>query len=124
MFRSISIRRTSMSPKHNFIYKEFTLWLTQKHSTLGKFKREGTYVYLRLIHVDRWQKPTQDCEAIIFQLKINFKKALYSFLNMLHLPVLIGKTEMVKTRRNKYRRGGWETTVTSSCLHTGSRSWD
>ena len=24
----------------------------------GKFKREGTYVYLWLIHVDIWQKPT------------------------------------------------------------------
>ena len=39
----------------------------------GKFKREGTYVYLWLIHVDVWQKPTQYWKAIIFQLKINFK---------------------------------------------------
>ena len=28
------------------------------------FKREGTYVYLWLIHVDVWQKPIQYCEAI------------------------------------------------------------
>ena len=35
----------------------------------GRFKREGTYVYLWLIHVDVWQKPTQYCKAIIFQLK-------------------------------------------------------
>ena len=35
------------------------------------FKREGTYVYLWLIHVDVWQKPIQYCEAICFQLKIN-----------------------------------------------------
>ena len=34
------------------------------------FKREGTYVYLWLIHVDVWQKPTQHCKAIILQLKI------------------------------------------------------
>ena len=27
----------------------------------GKFKREGTYIYLWLIHVDVWQKPTQYC---------------------------------------------------------------
>ena len=42
-----------------------------------KFKREGTYVYLRLIHVDEWQKPTQYCKATIPQLKINkcFKNA-------------------------------------------------
>ena len=34
----------------------------------GRFKREGTYVYLWLIHVDVWQKPTQYCKAIILQL--------------------------------------------------------
>ena len=35
------------------------------------FVREGTYVYLWLIHVDVSQKPTQHCKAIILQLKIN-----------------------------------------------------
>ena len=35
------------------------------------FKREGAYVYLWLIHVDVWQKPTQNCKAIMLQLKIN-----------------------------------------------------
>ena len=40
------------------------------------FRREGTYVYLWLIHVDVWQKPTQHRKVIILQLKIklNFKK--------------------------------------------------
>ena len=37
----------------------------------GRFKREETYVYLWLIHVDVWQKPTQYYKAIILQLKIN-----------------------------------------------------
>ena len=37
----------------------------------GRFKRERTYVYFWLIHVDVWQKPTQYCKAITFQLKIN-----------------------------------------------------
>ena len=36
--------------------------------------RKGTFVYLWLIHVDVWQKPTQYCKAIIFQLKITKKK--------------------------------------------------
>ena len=36
-----------------------------------RFKREGMYVHLWLIHVDVWQKPTQYCKAIILQLKIN-----------------------------------------------------
>ena len=36
--------------------------------------RRGTHVYLWLIHVDVWQKPSQYCKAIILQLKqINFK---------------------------------------------------
>ena len=40
----------------------------------GGYKREGTYVYLWLIHVDAWQKPTQYCKAIVLQLKINKKE--------------------------------------------------
>ena len=35
----------------------------------GRLKRQGTYVYLRLIHVVAWQKPTQYCKAINLQLK-------------------------------------------------------
>ena len=35
----------------------------------GRLKREGTYVYLSLIHDAVWQKPTQYCKAIILQLK-------------------------------------------------------
>ena len=37
----------------------------------GRFKRERTYVYLWLIHVDGWQKPAQYRKAIILQLKID-----------------------------------------------------
>ena len=40
----------------------------------GGSKREGTYVYIWLIHVDAWQKPTQYCKAIVLQLKINKEK--------------------------------------------------
>ena len=36
----------------------------------GKFKREGAYVYLWLIHVDVSQKTTKFCKAIILQLKL------------------------------------------------------
>ena len=35
------------------------------------FKREGTYVYLWMTHVEVWQKPTQYFKAIILQLKKN-----------------------------------------------------
>ena len=46
----------------------------------GKEDQEGgDILYLQLIHVDVWQKPTQCCKAIILQLKINkFKKELYT----------------------------------------------
>ena len=37
----------------------------------GRFKKEGTCVYLWLIHVDVWQRLTQYCKAITLQLKIN-----------------------------------------------------
>ena len=35
----------------------------------GRFKREETYLYLWLIRVVVWQKPTQYCKVIILQLK-------------------------------------------------------
>ena len=38
----------------------FTSWATR-----GAPKRRGKYVYLMLIHVDMWQKPSQDCKVII-----------------------------------------------------------
>ena len=41
----------------------------------GRFKREGMYVYLQLIHVIVWQKPTRHCKDIFLQLK-NKKEAL------------------------------------------------
>ena len=41
----------------------------------GRLKREGTDVYLWLIHVDVWQESSQYCKIIILQLKIKkFKK--------------------------------------------------
>jgi len=40
----------------------------------GIFKREGTYVYLWLIHIDIWQKTAKFCKAIILQLKKYFLK--------------------------------------------------
>ena len=36
----------------------------------GRFKWEGIYIYLWLIHVVVWQKPIQHCKVIILQLKI------------------------------------------------------
>ena len=36
---------------------------------VGGRSKEGTCVYLRLIHIDAWQKPTQYCRTIIPQLK-------------------------------------------------------
>ena len=39
----------------------------------GRFKREGTYVYIWLIHVPIWQKPSQYCKVITYQLEKKFK---------------------------------------------------
>ena len=41
----------------------------------GRLKSKGMNVYLWLIHIVMWQKPTQHCKAIILQLNIfQFKK--------------------------------------------------
>ena len=40
-----------------------------------RLKREWTYVYLWLIQVDVWQKPTQFCKAIT--LKTNKKEIIW-----------------------------------------------
>ena len=40
----------------------------------GRFKRKSTYVYLWLIHVDVWQKPSQYYKVITLQFKIKLKK--------------------------------------------------
>ena len=36
-----------------------------------RFKREWTYLYLWLLHIVIWQKPTHYCKAIILQLKVD-----------------------------------------------------
>ena len=59
---------------------EFAVWLRKLKQGLcinlegwdgeergGRVKREGTYVYLWLIHVEVWQKTTKVCKAIILQ---------------------------------------------------------
>ena len=40
----------------------------------GRLKTEKIYVYLQLIYSVVRQKPTQNCKAIILQLKIKVKK--------------------------------------------------
>ena len=61
---------------YTIIYKidkqwEFAVWLRELklglRNNLGgrEFKRKGRYVYLWLIHVDVYQKPTQYCKSII-----------------------------------------------------------
>ena len=62
----VSLRLQSGVPKMLVIS---TLLLPFSPRVGGRFKREGTYVHLWLIHVDVWQKPTQFCKAIILQLK-------------------------------------------------------
>ena len=39
-----------------------------------RFKREGIYVYLWLIHVVVWQKTAKFCKACILQLKKKLKR--------------------------------------------------
>ena len=58
--------------------REFAVWLRKLKQELwinlerwdgremgGRFKQEGIYVYLRLFHVEGWEKTTEFCKAII-----------------------------------------------------------
>ena len=58
------------------------------------------YVYLRLIQVDVWQKPTLYCKAIILQLKIN--KSLIMYLKIYtnkHFPVEVLTSHHLNMKR-------------------------
>ena len=68
-------------------------------------QREATYIYLWLIHVDIWQKPTQHCKAIILHLKIKKKnffkvklngKILFLFSIMLSICYAFEKPMLLK----------------------------
>ena len=66
----------------------------------------GTGVYLRLIHVDVWQKPTQYGKVITFQLKINkLKKTLHFQCRVKelrsHIPHHVTKTFFKKLKIKK-----------------------
>ena len=59
----------------------------------GGFRKEGTYVYLWLIYVDVWQKPTQHCNTIILQIKKNnfFLKSLLKLTEKIYLGINLTK---------------------------------
>ena len=49
-----------------------------------KFKREWTYVYLWLIHVDVWQKKkTQYYKAVILQLELKNKQKMVEMVGFM-----------------------------------------
>ena len=53
-----------------------------------RFKRKGTHIYLQLIHVNVWQKPTKFCKAIILQLKNKLKKKKKGRLDILKVTLV------------------------------------
>ena len=77
---------------------------------------EGTCVYLWLIHVDLWQRPTQYCKAIILQLKVNRlkKKKEMSKLRWWN------EGEIYPLKRNNETRG---TNTTEAAIHGEMVLW-
>ena len=68
----------------------------------GGFRKEGRYVYLWLIHVDVWQKPTQHCNAIILQIKMNiFFKVPLKLTEKIYLGINLTK-EAKELHADKY----------------------
>ena len=60
----------------------------------GRFKREGTYIYLWLIHVDVWQKPSQYCKVIIHQLKIKLKEISLGNERLLLISLVVCRSDI------------------------------
>ena len=68
----------------------------------GGFRKEGIYAYLWLIHVDVWQKPTQHCNAIILQIKMNiFFKVPLKLTEKIYLGINLTK-EAKELHADKY----------------------
>ena len=72
-------KETEIQQRHKRFKNAVTTWVGQGGRWEGGSRRRGHMLYLWLIHVDVWQKPTQYCKAIILQLGIhhlknNFKK--------------------------------------------------
>ena len=72
----------------------------------GRAQEAGTYVYLWLIHIVVWQKPTQCCKAISLQLQIekSFKKNITNPAYVPNVPTYINLLKDRLTFSNK----GWE----------------
>ena len=79
--------------------KETAIWLSKLKQGLGvnpegqdgvgdgrEVQKEGTYVYLWLIHVEIWQKTTKFCKAIILQLKKKKRMTVKPHEDTLFLP--------------------------------------
>ena len=65
----------------------------------GRFKREGTYVYVWLIHIEVWQKTAKFCKAIILQWKIN--KYIKHFKPMDTLDIYRNNIWLLPSNENK-----------------------
>ena len=67
----------------------------------GRFKREGIYVYLWLIHVEVQQKTTKFCKAIILQFKNKLiKKIKYMCHYLTESAVMIFHFTQSNTQRS------------------------
>lgn len=74
---------------------QFCPYLLKTHPGGGGFKREGTHIFLWLIHVDTWQKWISCFKAIILQLKINNCFSIQQLKNKKtfpRLPVALGQS--------------------------------
>ena len=63
---------------------------------VGRIKRQGTCIYLWLIHVDVWQKPRQYCKEIILQFKISKLKKKKKGMWCYRLDICVSPNPYVK----------------------------
>ena len=90
----------------------------------GTFRKQGTYVSLRLIHVDVWQRPTQHYEAIILPSKIKKRKDDFIYMALWTCPLLRHRQSLVSLPLSLFwlacNRQDWPVEV---IFHVLSTSW-
>jgi len=72
----------------------------------GRYKKEGIYVYMWLIHGVGRQKPTQHCKTIILQLKKKEDRAGPETSSLCHPPPASQGTRILKGAHFRICLGG------------------
>ena len=115
---------------------EFTAWFRDLEQGLcnrlkggmvrergGRSGNEGIWVYLWLILVDVWQKPTKCYKALILQLKV-FKKDTTTEVLEAILPSLWERQGLIEQPKQILKCWSWWINQLYNCVSSNLSKWD